>query len=57
LEISELAEIEDIQTVHNKWWFGIGISHVSGLVAVALRLRSGDNHRIGTDDVEGFPPL
>jgi hypothetical protein len=57
-----LAEIEDIQIVYNKWWNGFGIRirpgfrlyNVSGLAAVELRLRNGDIHRIGTDDVQGL---
>ena len=57
-----LAEIENIQIVHNKWWngFGIrvrpgfGIYNVSGAAAVELRLRNGDIRRIGTDDVQGL---
>jgi hypothetical protein len=57
-----LAEIENIRIVRNKWWNGFGIRirpgfriyNVSGLVAVELRLKNGDIHRIGTDDVEGL---
>jgi hypothetical protein len=57
-----LAEIENIQIVHNKWWNGFGIRvrpglriyNVSGSAAVELRLRNGDIRRIGTDDVQGL---
>jgi len=57
-----LAEIENIQIVHNKWWNGFGIRvrpgfrlyNVSGLAAVELHLKNGDIRRIGTDDVQGL---
>jgi hypothetical protein len=57
-----LAEIENIQIVHNKWWNGFGIRirpgfriyNVSGSTAIELRLRNGDIRRIGTDDVQGL---
>jgi hypothetical protein len=57
-----LAEIENIQIVYNEWWNGFGIRmrpglriyNVSGLAAVEVRLKNGDIHRIGTDDVHGL---
>ena len=57
-----LAEIEDIRIVHNKWRNGFGIRiapglrmyNVSGIVAVELRLKSGNTYRIGTNDAEGL---
>jgi hypothetical protein len=57
-----LAEIENVRIVHNEWWNGFGIRirpglriyNISGLAAVELRLKNGDIHRIGTDDVEGL---
>jgi hypothetical protein len=57
-----LADIENIRFVRNEWWNGFGIRigpglriyNVSGLVAVELRLKNGDIHRIGTDDVNGL---
>jgi hypothetical protein len=56
------ADVENIRIVRNEWWTGYGIRirpglriyNVSGLVAVELRLKNGDIHRIGTDDVSGL---
>ena len=57
-----LAEIPSMQIVHNKWWSWSGINinpgvtlyNVSGLDAVWLRLKIGNIHRIGTDEVRGL---
>jgi len=55
-----LAEINDAQSVINKWYYGWGIRltphgwlyNVSGLYAVEITLRSGKKYRIGTDEPE-----
>ena len=57
-----LDDIETVAVVRNHWWNGFGIRmrpgfrlyNVSGLDAVALRLRSSDVRRIGTDDPQGL---
>ena len=53
-----LAEIVDVQSVINKWYYGFGIRltphgwlfNVSGLMAVEITLSSGRKYRIGTDE-------
>lgn len=57
-----LAEIEEVRSVRNRWWYGWGIRltphgwlfNVQGLDAVELRLRSGSSFRVGTDDPIGL---
>lgn len=57
------ADIESIEAVRNKWWYGFGIRYVpsggwmfntSGLDAVQLVFKNGKRFRIGTDDPEGL---
>lgn len=55
-----LGEIESVESVTNKWWWGWGIRripngwmyNVSGLDAVELKLKKGTVFRIGTDEPE-----
>ena len=57
-KVFDLAEIIDVKTVVNKWYYGWGIRltphgwlyNVSGLHAVEITLRSGKKYRIGTDE-------
>ena len=56
------ADIESVEQVRNKWWYGLGIRRipqgwlwcVSGLDAVQISYRDGGQFRIGTDDPEGL---
>ncbi len=58
----QLADVEAIRAVRNRWWYGLGIRKVPdgwmfnvwGLDAVELRLESGKAFRIGTADPEGL---
>ncbi len=53
-----LADIAEVQSVRNKWWYGWGIRYtphgwlynVSGLDAVQLGLTGGKTVRVGTDE-------
>ena len=53
-----LADIEQVETVRNSWFYGWGIRitpygwlyNVSGLDAVQIRLKSGKTFRLGTDE-------
>ena len=53
-----LADIADVQSVRNKWWYGWGIRYTphgwlynaSGLDAVQLGLAGGKTVRVGTDE-------
>mgnify|MGYP000505953571 FL=1 len=55
-----LKEIESVEIVRNRWWYGWGIRltphgwlfNVSGSDAVQVRLESGKQVRIGTDEPE-----
>ncbi len=55
-----LADIENLQKVRNKWWYGWGIRryksgwlyNVSGLNAIEITLKSGKQFRLGTDEPE-----
>jgi hypothetical protein len=57
-----LAEIADCEPVRIRWWYGWGIHltpngwlyNVSGLDAVAIKLRSGRKFALGTDDADGL---
>ena len=57
-----LAEIAEFEPVRISWWHGWGIHltpygwlyNVSGLDAVAIRLRSGQKFALGTDDADGL---
>jgi hypothetical protein len=57
-----LAEIAQCEPVRIRWWYGWGIHltpygwlyNVSGLDAVAIRLRSGRKLALGTDDADGL---
>ena len=57
-KVFDLAEIIDVKTVVNKWYYGWGIRltphgwlyNVSGMYAVEITLRSGKKYRIGTDE-------
>jgi hypothetical protein len=57
-----LAEIADCKPVRIRWWYGWGIHltpngwlyNVSGLDAVAIKLRSGRKFALGTDDADGL---
>jgi hypothetical protein len=57
-----LAEIAGFEPVRISWWHGWGIHltphgwlyNVSGLDAVAIRLRSGQKFALGTDDADGL---
>jgi len=57
-----LAEIAESEPVRISWWHGWGIHrtpygwlyNVSGLDAVAIRLRSGQKFALGTDDADGL---
>ena len=52
-----LRDIGEVSQVRNQWWYGFGIRltphgwlyNVSGLDAVQIRLKSGKQFRIGTD--------
>jgi hypothetical protein len=54
--------IETAGVVRNPWYYGWGIRktpegwlyNVSGLLAVELRMKSGEKYRIGTDDPLGL---
>ncbi|MCI0480155.1 MAG: hypothetical protein L0213_01035 [Candidatus Dadabacteria bacterium] len=53
-----ITGIETAGVVRNPWYYGWGIRktpdgwlyNVSGLIAVELRMKSGEKYRIGTDD-------
>jgi hypothetical protein len=55
-----LKEIESVEIVRNRWWYGWGIRltphgwlfNVSGSDAVQVRLENGKQVRIGTDEPE-----
>ena len=55
-----VKEIEQVETARNRWWYGWGIRltphgwlfNVSGSDAVQVRLESGKQVRIGTDEPE-----
>jgi hypothetical protein len=57
-----VTEIETAGVVRNHWYYGWGIRktpdgwlyNVSGLLAVELRMKSGEKYRIGTDDPLGL---
>ncbi len=57
-----VAGIETAGVVRNPWYYGWGIRktpdgwlyNVSGLLAVELRMKSGEKYRIGTDDPSGL---
>jgi hypothetical protein len=57
-----LAEIAACELIRIRWWYGWGIHltpygwlyNVSGLNAVAIRLRDGRRFALGTDDAEGL---
>ena len=57
-----LAEIAACELIRIRWWYGWGIHltpygwlyHVSGLDAVAIRLRNGRKFALGTDDPQGL---
>jgi hypothetical protein len=57
-----LVEIADCEPVRIRWWYGWGIHltpngwlyNVSGLDAVAIKLRSGRKFALGTDDADGL---
>jgi hypothetical protein len=57
-KVFKLAEIVNVQTVKNKWYYGWGIRltphgwlfNISGLQGVEITLRSGKKYRIGTDE-------
>ena len=57
-----LTGIETAGVVRNPWYYGWGIRktpegwlyNVSGLLAVELRMKSGEKYRIGTDDPLGL---
>jgi hypothetical protein len=57
-----LAEIAECEPVRIRWWYGWGIHltpngwlyNVSGLDAVAIKLRSGRKFAVGTDDADGL---
>jgi hypothetical protein len=53
-----MKDIESAETVRNRWWYGWGIKltphgwlfSVSGFDAVQIKLKSGRQYRIGTDE-------
>jgi hypothetical protein len=53
-----LAEVRTVETVRNRWFYGLGIRmlsrgwlyNVSGLDAVEIGMTDGGAHRIGTDE-------
>jgi hypothetical protein len=55
-----LAEIVECEPIRIRWWYGWGIHltpygwlyNVSGLDAVAIRLRDGRKFALGTDDLQ-----
>ncbi len=57
-----LREIESVQPVRNKWWYGWGIRitphgwlyNIDGLDAVELTLKSGKSLRLGTDEPQAL---
>lgn len=57
-----LAEVQRVETVRNKWYYGWGIRltphgwlwNVAGLDAVELTFTNGKKFRIGTDDSKGL---
>ena len=57
-----LAEIAECEPVRIRWWYGWGIHltpygwlyNVSGLDAVAIKLRCGRKFALGTDDADGL---
>jgi hypothetical protein len=57
-----LTEIAECEPVRIRWWYGWGIHltpygwlyNVSGLDAVAIKLRSGRKFALGTDDPQGL---
>lgn len=57
-----VSDIESVEIVRNPWYYGWGIRktpdgwlyNVSGLIALELRMKSGEKYRIGTNDPLGL---
>jgi hypothetical protein len=57
-----IHDVESVRAVRNPWWYGWGIRftphgtlyNVSGRDAVEVRLRSGKQFRVGTDEPEAL---